>query len=244
MYFKNFVVFITVNGKVLREQGDVLTLPFGTEYSINLKNLESRVAVAKVFIDGEDVLSGNELVVQPNVSCELEGFLIGTTAKNKFKFIEKTKQIEDYRGNRAEDGLIRVEFRFKKEKPKEIVWQYLPYSNPYVNPYVNATWYCNDNTYGAVPMASCGITSSSYRSVENSDGITVKGEEISQHFSPVYISDLEDAYHVITLKLVGYKNDKKVEQPFTTYDKIICSVCGYRSKFNSKYCSECGNFLE
>jgi hypothetical protein len=37
---------------------------------------------------------------------------------NRFKFIERTAQIEDYRGIKAEDGLLRVEYAFEKEYPK------------------------------------------------------------------------------------------------------------------------------
>jgi len=117
MFKDNFVVALKVNGKVLREGEDSVKVPFNTEYSIFLKNLESKKAVVKIFVDGEDVLDGKKLIVHPNSDLELEGYFKDTAAKNKFKFIEKTKQIEDFRGNRIDDSLIRVEFWFEKDKP-------------------------------------------------------------------------------------------------------------------------------
>ena len=36
-----------------------------------------------------------------------KGFMEGMVARNKFRFIEKTKQISDYRGDRVDDGIIR-----------------------------------------------------------------------------------------------------------------------------------------
>ena len=62
----------------------------------------------------------NSLILEPNSSTELEGFLSGTVARNRFKFIQKTKQIQDHRGDRVDDGLIRVEFAFEKPRPEVV----------------------------------------------------------------------------------------------------------------------------
>ena len=117
-YKDQFVVEVKCRGKILRVQDDVVRLPFGSEYSIYLKNLNSKRASVNISIDGEDVLDGSSLILEANSSSELQGFLRGTTAKNRFKFINKTKEIADYRGDKADDGILRVEFAF--EKPIEI----------------------------------------------------------------------------------------------------------------------------
>ena len=117
-YKDQFVVEVKCNGKFLRVQDDVVRLPFGSEYSLFLKNLSSRKASVKMSIDGEDVLDYSSLILMPNSSTELEGFLRGTTAKNRFKFIQKTKEIQDHRGDKADDGIIRVEFAFEKPLPE------------------------------------------------------------------------------------------------------------------------------
>lgn len=120
-YLSNFVAVIKYNGKILRERNDFVTLPFGSEYSILLKNLEARKAVVKLFVDGEDVLDGNSIIIHPNNSMELKGFMKGTRVTNKFKFIQKTEEIVDHRGDKIDDGIIRVEFKFEKKKVTKIV---------------------------------------------------------------------------------------------------------------------------
>ncbi len=115
-YKDNFVVELKHKGKILRVKDDTVYLPFGSEYSLLLKNLNSRKASVKIHIDNQDILDYSSLILEPNSSTELEGFLSGTVAKNKFKFIKKTKEIQDHRGDHIDDGLIRVEFAFEKPK--------------------------------------------------------------------------------------------------------------------------------
>lgn len=119
-YVDNFVAEVKCNGKILRIKDGAVHLPYGSEYTLLLKNLNSRKASVKIHIDGQDVLDYSSLILEPNSSTELEGFLSGTVAKNKFKFIQKTKEIQDHRGDRADDGMIRVEFAFEKAKPEVI----------------------------------------------------------------------------------------------------------------------------
>jgi hypothetical protein len=115
-YKDNFVVEVKCRGKILRVRDGSVFLPFGSEYSILLKNLNSRKTSVKIHIDGQDILDYSSLILEPNSSTELEGFLSGTIAKNKFKFIKKTKEIQDHRGDKIDDGIIRVEFAFEKSK--------------------------------------------------------------------------------------------------------------------------------
>ncbi len=117
MVFKdNFVVSVKVEGKILREIDGVVHIPFGTEYSILMKNLSEKRAVVKVEIDGESVLGSRSLVINPNSTSDLERYLRYNNSKgNRFKFIEKTEDISDYRGDRIDDGIIRVTYQFEKE---------------------------------------------------------------------------------------------------------------------------------
>jgi len=96
-------------------------LPFGSEYQIFLKNLNTKKANVRINIDGEDVLDGNSLLVYPNDHFILDGFLKRNIVKNRFKFIEKTEKISDYRGDKIDDGIIRIEFAYEAEEKKEIV---------------------------------------------------------------------------------------------------------------------------
>ncbi len=112
---------IKCGGAILREHDGSVALPFGSEYSILLKNLDDRKACVKVSIDGRDVVDGSELVVNPNTTTELEGFMQGSAVRNKFKFIKKTAEIVQHRGDRIDDGIVRVEFRFGKRIVEDVV---------------------------------------------------------------------------------------------------------------------------
>lgn len=114
VYQQKLVAVIKCNGKILREVDNTVLIPFLAEYEIFIKNLESRDAVIKISIDGEDVLDNQSIIIKANSSCSLEGFLKGNKVSNKFKFIQKTAKIQDHRGDRVDDGLVRIEYQFTK----------------------------------------------------------------------------------------------------------------------------------
>jgi hypothetical protein len=270
MFSKNIVIAVKKDGKVLRESNGEVQIPFNSEYSLLIKNLESRKAVLKVSIDGNDVLDGHKIVLLPNVSIDLEGFLKDSVAKNKFKFIERTEKIEDFRGTKVDDSMIRAEFWFEKEQPivQEITyshhhdyWYVLPY-DPYWN-HPTVTWKYNGGTIADGGLSYTTTNGSNYsnrtfvtgKSIDNTNcnsvnvnndiGITVKGNEIHQDFSSTYVGNLEDQSHVIVLKLKGYSgNSIKIEKPLFVREKLECEICGTKNDSSSKFCKECGNFLD
>lgn len=111
MYVQNLVAGIKCGGKILRESGDIVSLPFGAEFSLILKNLNSVRSQVSVSIDGKDVCGGSRLILGPNSTLELERFIKNGNMQvgNKLKFIERTAGVEEHRGIGIEDGLIRVE---------------------------------------------------------------------------------------------------------------------------------------
>jgi hypothetical protein len=121
MIKNRLVVAIKHNGKILRENKDLVLLPFGSEFSVLVKNLNSRRAKFTLHIDGTDVLDGQEIIVNGNAEVEMKRFIRNGNMNegNAFKFIERTAQIEDGpRGIKVDDGVIRVEYWFEKEKPE------------------------------------------------------------------------------------------------------------------------------
>jgi hypothetical protein len=119
MYNQKLVASIKVKGKILREFKDTVYIPFASEYTILLKNLNTVRAVVNVFIDGENAVPGG-LVIDPGRSVDLERWIKNgnLTEGNKFKFIERTAKIEEGpRGIKEEDGLIRVEYQFEIPRP-------------------------------------------------------------------------------------------------------------------------------
>ena len=155
MYDNKLAVAIKSNGKVLREfNKDTVYLKFGSEYSFLIKNLNTRRAVVKIEIDGDEVTKGG-LIVDANREIELERFIRDLNEGNRFKFIEKTAAIEAHRGNKLQDGLVRIEFEFERE---QLYWgsnrlggSYDPWSEK-IGGY-NPTYY-GDNTLRSVKGTS------------------------------------------------------------------------------------------
>ena len=145
MTYKNlFVAEVKLNGKILRVRDNGVYLPFGSEYTLLLKNLNSKRASVNVTIDGEDVLDNSSLVLEPNAETELEGFLRGNTARNRFRFIQKTKDIQKHRGDKAGDGLIRIEFAFEKPLPEPQIKQVIKEVHHHYSPPWTFTYYNSD----------------------------------------------------------------------------------------------------
>ena len=116
MYESKLVASLKANGKILREFKDTVYIPFGSEYSFLLKNLNTVRALVNVFIDGEDMTPGG-LVLNAGQEVDLERSIKGGNLKegNRFKFIERTSAIENGpRGVKLEDGIVRIEFQFEK----------------------------------------------------------------------------------------------------------------------------------
>ena len=133
MYSNKFVAVIKVNGRVLRENNGEVRVPFGSEYSLLLKNLNSVRVMAKISVDGQDATEGTWLVLGPNSNSEIERFIKNgnLSTGNRFKFIERSPAVEAHRGIGAEDGLVRIEFKTERILPPPPV--YRP-SQPYWPP--------------------------------------------------------------------------------------------------------------
>lgn len=247
---KHFVAVIKANSKILREdrssEHPTVYIPFGSEYSILLKNLFSRKACVSVSIDGEDILNGNSLIIDANSEINLERFLKDDLSKgNKLKFIEKTEQISDYRGDKVDDGIVRISYQFE-QYVQPVNWNlnrrlnvledyWFPtnkyYGNSVVGGDINC---CANNTDGAV----FACASSSF----NDNGITVPGSQSNQQFTQGSIGTLESEVHVITLILRGKTANHVVKEPMVI-TKCKCPTCG---KLNNghKFCLNCGTALQ
>ena len=149
MYSNKFVACIMVDDEVVREirkdNSDLVYLPFGTDYQIRLKNLDHRRAVVSISIDGDDVLDGSQLVVESNSTTDLKGRLDSKSnkARNAFRFIEKTERVSEYRGDRMDDGIVRIEVQFEEDLPQVeqvIKWPITQHPQPWY-PYNPGPWH-------------------------------------------------------------------------------------------------------
>ncbi len=240
MYNNKLVASIRTNGKILREFKDTVYIPFGSEYSILLKNLNTVRALINIYIDGDNIVPGG-LVLNAGQEIDLQRAIRNGNLSegNKFKFIERTSNIEDHRGVKLEDGLIRVEFQFEKifKRQDGIQWNNIKLGQPY---YGDPTWTVNNSVLRscdsyqhpgvAVSCADFSYTSDSVKSmmvgsatlsassattqalntsVQSETGITVAGSKSEQKFTTVSNFTCEPEKHSIVLKLLGETADNK-----------------------------------
>ena len=271
MYNSKLVASIKANGKVLREFKDTVYIPFGSEYSILLKNLNTVKALINVYIDGDNIVPGG-LVLNAGQEIDLQRAIRNGNLSegNKFKFIERTGKIEDHRGVKLEDGLIRVEFQFEKvfKRQDGIQWNY----NTVWQPSSSDSYYggvlrnttadapslmkgtvsCSDMSYAATSMAvgsatinASSTTLQSFNAAPQTEtGITVAGSKSEQKFNTVSSFTCEPEKHNIILKLLGETEDNKaIREPITVKAKPKCTTCGKQNKATAKFCSECGTAL-
>mgnify|MGYP002787057736 CR=1 FL=1 len=267
VYNEKLAVAIKSAGKVLREFKDTVFIPFGSEYSILIKNLNTVRALVKVSIDGQYIdESGNGFIVGANNDIELERFLRNgnLNAGNRFKFIERTDRVEQSRGIGVEDGIVRIEFQYEKPALKPI-WS--PTLFDHYRHYYDAKdyWTCTNTSAvygslqpqglaqntGAVGLRAFNSVGASGERVQlssqtvNDAGITVPGSVSTQRFVSVSGFPVEDTKHVVILRIFGEtESGKRVETPVTVKTKQRCSTCRHVNKSGAKFCSECGTALE
>lgn len=237
MYKQNFVVVIKCDGKILREcDNDSVFLPFGAEYSIMLKNKDARKASVLIEVDGQNVLNGHNLIMNGNETQEIKGFMRDMSKTNRFRFIEKTKEIQKHRGDKIDDGLVRVTYQFEKQPT---VWDNncFPtklrgtdsWSGPDTGRWANYT-YCFYSSHSTAPNID--------------EGITVKGTKIDQTFCYGDIGELETSVNTIVLHLLGERKNKPLNTPLTVKSKLSCPTCGRKNRSTNNFCYNCGTYLD
>ena len=268
MYESKLAAAIKVNGKVLREfNKDTVYIPFGSEYSILLKNLNTKRAVVNIFIDGQDIVESG-LVLNAGQEVDLERFVKNgnLTEGNRLKFIERTSGIEQHRGVKLEDGIVRVEYQF--EKPyvppqwNNSSWISASGSNSTYN--INGVMRSVDFSKGENMKASAtSATNATLQSMNisasasahdgmatmdwmpaNDTGITVPGSRSDQKFSTVVMGVMEAEKFSMVFKLLGETANIPVQKAVTVKAKPKCVTCGHTNKATAKFCNKCGTSLE
>ena len=251
-YQNQFIAVIKSNGKILREENSQVAIPFGSEYSIFLKNLKSVRALVEITIDGESATGGKKIIMNPNSTLDFERYIRdgNLSSGNKFKFIEMTENIEKYRGNKIDDGIIKVEFW--AEKVTNNYWPYFQnMKSDYPEPFITRTPKNGDISYGSRKTDYSILRGSTMKSVTtqnmcmpvNTSGITVAGSESKQKFVSGEWFDTELTSTVITFQLTGKLHNEPVSKPITVQTKPKCVTCGRVNKAVNKFCSECGTSL-
>lgn len=275
MYSNKLVACIKVDGKVLREKGDEVYLPFGSEYTLYFKNEHSRKVQINVAIDGQDILFGKTLLLDAYDTMDLKGFVKDKDgADNRaFRFITKTQEISDFRGDRAEDGLVKITYQFEKEinsfeRPtlRGPSYPFDIYTNGSVRYGDAQPWSkgglsmsnavysdtssgnissMNINCSASASGSTMHTTSLTSRSMvtSNDPGITVEGKATNQAFKIGHIGILEDKIHSMIFQLKGLTSEEQIDEPITIETKKQCTSCGKKFKSTFEYCPFDGTFL-
>ncbi|MBE3084806.1 MAG: zinc-ribbon domain-containing protein [Bacteroidetes bacterium] len=184
----------------------------------------------------------------------------GLVAKNAFRFIQKTKEIIDCRGDRIDDGIIRVSFRFERKTEERTVyhenhvtrhhyhdyypyWDYPWYSRPAI--WGSCGTFTQSNAVGSTTTSTVNYCASLLNNLPLPDeGITVKGSEVNQGFVNGYTNELESNTKVITIRLCGMMTSGvEVKEPITIKTRFKCETCGRESQSSAKFCVNCGTIL-
>lgn len=231
-YKRNFVAAIKVDGKVLRESGDQVEIPFGSEFSILLKNLNSVRAEAQITIDGK--VAGPWYILGPNESVEIERFNVSSNSDrgNHFKFIERTTAVEKGRGVQLEDGLVRVEFKREKvyEAPKitehHTYHHHYDYYWPYIyKPLIPKPWY--------EPYIWCGTASQSSQAYSGSQLLAMNSVSLASS-SPLRSSGLQaNMMKSADIQEQSF-NDAGITVPGSESDQKFITVQGFQTESSSE----------
>lgn len=185
MYNQKLVASLKANGKILREFKDTVYCPFGAEYSILLKNLNTVRALVNVYIDGENQTPGG-LVLNAHQEIDLQRSIKNgnLTEGNRFKFIERTGAVENHRGIKLEDGIVRIEYQF--EMPRQTIsiadsfWKDESWKQKIGgSPYTGGAYYgdLTNTTYGTMGATSGSMNINGVlRSVDYSNGSTMRAQ--------------------------------------------------------------------
>lgn len=184
MYSNKLVCSVKVGRKILREKvrdnESTVFIPFGSEYSLMLKNLGGRNAVVYIEIDGKKV-SQNGFYIRAGQTADIERFVESLVEGRRFKFIEKTEEISDFRGDKVDDGIVRVTWQFEKAAPEikdVIINHHHDHFNAYQHGWGCGCPFCRPNNiwYGpswsntSIPMNNITYTSSIGSSISGGGG--------------------------------------------------------------------------
>jgi hypothetical protein len=264
MYQNGFVLAVRVGDRFVEEKNsNQFVVPFNTEYSLRLKNRNDRKAVARVYIDGEEVNKLGSFVLDPNSELDLERFVDKLDKGNKFKFVPLSdSRVKDK--NDGENGFVEARFQLVKPVEKPIIYDHHyhhhhhhgPYYHwPYYGPYwnsgssitlsggtgggtVSSNFTCNsmDSVMDAGDAEPLMASNCCSMDIGMEKGATIEGGLSGQKFSYSYVGELESTEVVLRGYLIGTSDPKIAEY----YTKAHCTKCGKKYGATDKFCSGCG----
>ncbi len=250
MYNQQFVLAVLNNGSPVREINGKVTLPFGSEYKIRLKNKNTVRANARVYIDGRKVSGLGDFILHAGETLDLERFLDESMAEgNRFKFVP----LSDSRVNDPTDsnnGIIKVEFYL--EEVFKIDWNIPIYPiyppkpvypispTPYPNPGYRGTGTFTVSNSAVGDVSNFNINHVSANVDTGQAGATVEGGQSNQKFVEGDYFNTSTLPTTLTLKIQGPREHAVSPRPNPRPQRRFCSSCGSGRRKSDKFCSGCG----
>lgn len=272
MYKNSIIVLIEKDGKPLREtHGNQVYIPDYSEYSLKIKNDKWQRAIAKITIDGTDILGGKEIIIPARSSVDVERFITdGDLAKGKkLKFVPLgDSRVQD--PSSMENGLIEVEVWFEKP-PYTLTWS-VTNNWPYWQNDDSGSWpnqpfkkYTSKAPMFAGTMYCCssggdtGHMTLSADSSQHSYGTVHAMNMMQQVASPgpaghagatvegghssqsFGTGTFGEKEYPSTVIKLWLRGIDPASAPVYTDEKLHCTQCGKVVKFNDRFCARCGN---
>lgn len=231
MYSNKFVLSVICDGQIVKElDNGQVNVPFGSEYTLRLRNRNNRRAIAKISIDGEN-MSGGGIIVEANAFVDIER---PVDVARKFKFVSlDSPEAQDYGKNGPNPGktkgTVKVDFALEYQETRVICnavrgYPYYPYE-PQYGSYSwgkdSASGNYNDLNmkYGSV---SCDLgttksvnlcdsnsllrsrTTASVSSASLSEGATVEGGRSSQSFTYTNFRVDDTTWTTLRIFMMGF----------------------------------------
>jgi hypothetical protein len=270
MYSNGFVVSVKINGVTVGEKDNFkVAMPFDTEYSLMLKNRNDRKAVAKVYIDGEEVTKTGKLILDANSTLNLERYIEDMDNGAKFKFVPLSNNEVKDEGD-SEKGFIEVRFQLVKPTQSQVImheehiyhhkhhyndyWDYPVYKGPF--------YYCGGvgNSASSSGLNVNNTVSGNFTSLNCNSLATNSNDTVS------YNAKIEDNKLIeeVGATIKGSNSSQKFSYSYVgelesqetvirfqlvgtkdketikLYKKTHCTKCGKKYDVNDKYCSDCG----
>jgi len=256
-----FVIAVLSNGKVLREQHGQVFIPFGSEYTIRIKNpTYARVGVV-IDVDGSTI-NQNKIVVDANSTVDIKRMCVDgdLNAGPALKFVELGhNSVQDPSNN--DNGIIKVAF-YKEARSNPRWWdsteQQCALSNPIGGMYgpirrnasaSNSTLYTSSASSTLSSRSEAGISGAiramhaTQSTVSGLPGATVPGKETEQQFRTIDITFETEPTATMTLRMRGnspYSLPQEQLPPSKQYNQRFCTSCGVRIAIKDNYCANCG----
>lgn len=243
----DYNLWIVVNGNEQRITNNTVRIPFGTEYSIRVRNNTDVRAKFKISIDGLE--NHEEFVLGPHETSTIDRFLNGNLGTGaRFKFVQKDSA-DVQNPDSPRNGEIQVSFyrewTFEPIIIKRYDWP--SYCRPtYWDPFWTST--CDPIIGSSTSTYSSFCCNSTPIALNNCDvGATVEGSQSNQKF--IQVDDFQTWVipTVLTLNLRGLSLEEVVAQKVVTAPKSTglkyCGNCGtsYYADKKAKFCTNCGH---